>query len=225
MPSPLGECVITDVIPNGSLSAIGKITHFAVEELRSARRYLSKAGFRGEIDRLNFYLINEHSKPDAVDNIISVLTSGIDVALLSEAGLPAIADPGANLVSAAHKHRIVVKPLPGPSSIFLALMASGKNGQNFAFVGYLPVKVNERRLRIKELESISLRQMQSQIFIETPYRNNMLIKDILEVCNVETTLTIASELTTPFESVITKSIRDWRKEIPNLNKKPCVFIL
>jgi len=164
IPAPLGDGHISDVIPAGTVDVISSLTHFVVEELRSARRYLSKAGFKGKIDTLQFYLLNEHSKTEETFEIIELLNSGTDVGLISEAGLPAVADPGSNLVESAHRHNIEVRPLTGPSSIFLALMASGKNGQNFAFIGYLPAKTEERRVKIKELEKFASRSGQSQIF-------------------------------------------------------------
>jgi 16S rRNA (cytidine1402-2'-O)-methyltransferase len=225
IPAPLGDGQISDVIPAGTIDAISPLTHFAVEEFRSARRYLSKAGFKGKIDTLQFYLLNEHSKAEETFEIIELLNSGTDVGLISEAGLPAIADPGANLVESAHRHNIEVRPLTGPSSIFLALMASGKNGQNFAFIGYLPAKTEERRVKIKELEKYAAKSGQSQIIIETPYRNDSLLADFLQICSESTMLTIASEITNESQFIKTKSIGEWKRHKPELNKKPCVFIL
>ncbi|MDP3397671.1 MAG: SAM-dependent methyltransferase [Bacteroidales bacterium] len=225
IPAPLGDGHISDVIPAGTVDVISSLTHFVVEELRSARRYLSKAGFKGKIDTLQFYLLNEHSKVEETFEIIELLNSGTDVGLISEAGLPAVADPGSNLVESAHRHNIEVRPLTGPSSIFLALMASGKNGQNFAFIGYLPAKTEERRVKIKELEKFASRSGQSQIIIETPYRNDSLLADFLQICSDSTTLTIASEITCETQFIKTKSIGEWKRHKPELNKKPCVFIL
>ncbi|HCV16065.1 MAG TPA: SAM-dependent methyltransferase [Rikenellaceae bacterium] len=225
IPAPLGDGHISDVIPAGTIEAISSLTHFAVEEFRSARRYLSKVGFKGRIDSLQFFLLNEHTKAEETFEIIELLNSGTDVGLISEAGLPAVADPGSNLVESAHRHNIEVKPLTGPSSIFLALMASGKNGQNFAFIGYLPAKTEERRLKIKELEKFALRSGQSQIMIETPYRNDSLLADFLQICSDVTMLTIASEITCENQFIKTKSIGEWKRHKPELNKKPCVFIL
>ena len=225
IPAPLGDGHISDVIPAGTIEAISSLTHFAVEEFRSARRYLSKVGFKGRIDSLQFFLLNEHTKAEETFEIIELLNSGTDVGLISEAGLPAVADPGSNLVESAHRHNIEVKPLTGPSSIFLALMASGKNGQNFAFIGYLPAKTEERRLKIKELEKFASRSGQSQIMIETPYRNDSLLSDFLQICSDSTMLTIASEITCENQFIKTKSIGEWKRHKPELNKKPCVFIL
>ncbi len=225
IPAPLGDTEIEQVIPSGSISPITEITHFVVEELRSARRYLSRIGFKGKIDSLNFYLLNEHTKEEDVESYLLVLMEGHSVGLLSEAGLPAVADPGARLVALAHKNDIDVVPLVGPSSLMLALMASGKNGQNFTFVGYLPVKSEERKLKIKELERIGKISGVSHIIIETPYRNDALLADFISVCSQETELTVAANLTMPDAFIKTKSIEHWKKSVPNLNKKPCVFIL
>lgn len=225
IPAPLGDGNVADVIPEGTLSCISSLTFFAVEELRTARRYLSKAGHKGKIDSLQFYLINEHTKDSDTEEIIKLIESGIDFGLISEAGLPAVADPGASLVATAHRRSVQVIPLTGPSSIFLALMASGKNGQNFAFIGYLPAKSDERRSKIRELERLAAKSGQSQIIIETPYRNDSLLADFLQICSGRTLLTIASELTTKDEFVKTRTIDEWKRETPLLNKKPCVFIL
>ncbi len=225
IPTPLGEMPLEYVIPEGTLAAVTGLKYFAVEELRSGRRYLSKAGFKGKIDSLELYLLNEHTKEEELGAILSVLERGENVGLLSEAGLPAVADPGANLVMKAHTKGIKVVPFTGPSSLMLALMASGKNGQNFSFIGYLPVKSDERRSKIKELEKHVARSGQSQIMIETPYRNNALLADFLQVCSDVTTLTVAAGITTGSEFIATKTIAQWKKETPELNKIPCVFIL
>ena len=225
IPAPLGDGDITDVIPAGVLSVIPGIKHFVVEELRSARRYLSKAGMKGRIDELEFYVLNEHNVREGSESYIELLLDGNDVGLISEAGLPAVADPGASLVEQAHRKDITVIPLVGPSSLMLALMASGKNGQSFAFVGYLPVKSDERRSKLKELERLSNVSGQSQIFIETPYRNHSMMSDIMQVCSERTTITVAAGLTTPDAYVRTLSVRDWKREKFNIDKIPCVFII
>lgn len=225
IPSPLGDGAIGDVIPNGTISILKSLNHFVVEELRSARRYLSRAGLKGSIERLNFALLNEHTPPEEVESLLAPLLAGESVGLISEAGLPAVADPGSQLVALAHKNGIDIIPLVGPSSLMLALMASGKNGQNFAFVGYLPIKGEERAKRIKELERLSYKKGQSQLIIEAPYRNEALLAAFLQNCNGETLLTIATNITTPSASIRTKTIAEWREESPQLNKKPTVFIL
>ena len=225
IPSPLGDTAISDVIPQGTVDILCNLKHFVVEELRTVRRYLSKAGLKGNIDTLDLYLLNEHTKDQEVESYVSILLSGISMGMISEAGLPAVADPGAKLVALAHKNGIEVVPLVGPSSLMLALMASGKNGQSFAFVGYLPIKSQERMSKIKELEKIAKRTGQSQIIIETPYRNDALLADFLQICDDATLLTVAANITTPDSFIKTKSVLYWKKEIPVLNKQPCVFIL
>ena len=225
IPSPLGGGEVTDVIPAGTLAIIRTIRHFVVEELRSARRYLSKAGLKGRIDELEFHLLNEHSSIEDAELCIDALMKGNDLGLVSEAGLPAVADPGALLVELAHRNRIEVVPLTGPSSLMLALMASGKNGQHFAFSGCLPVKGDERRARIKALEKAAVQRGQSQIFIETPYRNVALMNDILAVCSDATTVTVAAGLTTTEAYIRTLSVKEWKREEFNIDKIPCVFII
>jgi 16S rRNA (cytidine1402-2'-O)-methyltransferase len=196
-----------------------------VEDFRSARRYLSKAGFKGRIDELEFIQMNKHTDDHEREKIIALLENGISLGVISEAGLPAVADPGSRLVEMAHKKGIDVIPLTGPSSLMLALMASGKNGQSFAFTGYLPIKSDERRARIRELERLSVSGGQSQIMIETPYRNDALMADFLHVCSDNTLLTVAAEITTENSFIRTKSVGAWKKNVPQLNKKPCVFVL
>lgn len=225
IPAPLGDTAIGDVIPEGTIDILCKLKIFVVEELRTARRYLSKAGLKGNIDSLELYLLNEHSQDQEIESYISILLSGESMGMVSEAGLPAVADPGAKLVALAHKNGVEVVPLVGPSSLMLALMASGKNGQSFAFVGYLPIKGPERQAKIKELERTTQRIGQSQIIIETPYRNDALLADFLQTCSDNTLLTIASNITTPDSFIKTKSIAEWKKKRPVLNKKPTVFIL
>lgn len=225
IPSPLGDNDPAEVIPSSVLMLLPTLTHFFVEELRTARRYLSKTGLKGHIDSLKMYELNEHTGPALIEEYIKVLIDGNDAALISEAGLPAIADPGSQLVALAHKNDIKVVPMSGPSSIVLALIASGMNGQNFAFNGYLPVKPDERKSKIKQLERLSASTGQSQIVIETPYRNNSLFNDIIQVCNNNTRLAVAANITLPDAFIKTKTVGEWKKEKIDLNKKPCVFIL
>jgi len=225
IPSPIGDIAIDNTIPKGTLDILLNLKHFVVEELRTVRRYLSKAGLKGNIESLELYLLNEHSNEQEIESYLSILLSGVSMGMISEAGLPAVADPGAKLVALAHKNSIDVVPLVGPSSLMLALMASGKNGQNFAFVGYLPIKIEERRSKIRELEKLSLRTAQSQIIIETPYRNDALMADFLQTCSKDTLLTVATNITTPDSFIKTRTISQWKRAKPELNKKPTVFIL
>lgn len=225
IPSTLGDSVPALTIPAGTINIANGLKHFAVEEVRTARRFLSACGLKGKIDDLVFYEINEHTSPDTIEQYVSVLKSGNDMGLISEAGLPAVADPGAFLVQLAHKEDIKVVPLSGPSSLLLALMASGMNGQCFAFNGYLPVKSDERRSRIKDLERISSKFSQSEIIIETPYRNDRLLSDMLEVCNPQTRICIAADITLASELIKTRTVSEWRQHPLQIGKRPCVFII
>lgn len=225
MPSPLGDNSPEEVIPAFVMQSIAGVKHFAVEDVRTARRYLSKIGFKGRIDGLSFYEISEHSSVEDIAFIFAVLESGEDMALISEAGLPAVADPGAILVAMAQAHDIEVVPFVGPSSMMLALMASGMNGQCFAFAGYIPVKPEERRKRLKELESRSRKYSETEIMIETPYRGDALMKDILSVCNPETRLCIAVNLTVPDGFVKTKTVAEWKRHKMEIGKRPAVFLI
>ena len=174
----------------------------------------------------NFFELNKHTNIDNINSYFNPIYKGFDIGLLSEAGMPCIADPGSIIVNLAHKNNIRVIPLVGPSSILLALIASGMNGQNFAFHGYLPVSKNNRILKIKQLEKISFSEKQAQIFMETPYRNNQLLSDLINTCNPNTMLSIASEICSKNEFIQTKTIAEWKKIIvPDLNKKPSVFVL
>jgi len=226
IPTTIGSDSWESVIPPLVIAQTRSLKHFIVEDIRTTRRYLSKIGVTTPIDQISFQLLNEHTQPIEVEQLINPLLGGNDVGLLSEAGLPAVADPGSQLVALANRKGIKVVPLAGPSSIFLTLMASGLNGQNFAFIGYLPVKSDERRSRMKQLEMRSRQEKQTQIFIEAPYRNVHVFQDILKDCNPETRLTIGVELTTPSEYIATKKIKEWKLiPIPDINKKNCVFCL
>lgn len=225
VPSPLGDNDPSEVLPAVVYDRIAHVKHFAVEEVKSARRFLSKLGFRGRIDTLSFYEINEHSSYEDVSTLFKVLEGGEDMALISEAGLPAVADPGALLVDMAHSAEIEVVPFVGPSSLMMALMSSGLNGQCFAFAGYIPVKREERRKRIKELETRSRRYSESEIMIETPYRNDALLADLLEVCDAGTRITVAADITLPTQYIRTKRVAQWRRSAFKITKRPCVFII
>lgn len=225
IPTPLGENDPAEVLPSSVLSLIPTLKIFVVEEVRTARRFLSKAGLRGHIDELEFHTLNEHTGPGEVSALAGLLSKG-DVGLLSEAGLPAVADPGALLVAACHRHGIEVVPLTGPSSLMLALMGSGLNGQSFAFRGYLPAKTDERRTALKSVEKLSATLHQSQIFIETPYRNDALFADMLSGLSDGTRLCIAADLTLPSQLIRTRTVAQWKKETAFvIGKRPCVFII
>ena len=224
IPSTLGSDTVNYVIPEGVIEIINSIKHFIVENERTARRFLIRAGIKTPIDDLIFFTLNINTKSDEIAGYLDPAKES-DIGLLSEAGVPCIADPGAEVVRIAHLKDIDVIPLVGPSSVLLSLMASGLNGQNFSFVGYLPIQRPERIRRIRQLERISYNENQSQVFIETPYRNNQILKDIIRACNQDTNLCVATNITLPDEKIKTMTIKDWKKQIPELNKKPTVFII
>ena len=225
IPSPLGDNQPSEVLPEMVFETIGRIRTYVVEEVRTARRFLSRAGLKGKIDTLEFHELNEHTSSEQIEGYLGLFERGEDIGLISEAGLPAVADPGAQLVALCHKRGIEVIPLVGPSSLMLALMASGLNGQSFAFCGYIPAKSDERKSRLKLLEKVSSQLNQTQIIIETPYRNDSLLADILSVCNPSTRLCIAADITLPTAYIRTASIGDWKKNVPTIGKRPCVFLL
>lgn len=225
IPSPLGDNEPAEVIPQPVLDSLSRFRTFVVEEVRTVRRYLSRAGLKGHIGELEFHELNEHTSAAEIERLIGLFDDGNDVALISEAGLPAVADPGAALVALAHRHGIEVVPAVGPSSLMLALMASGLDGQSFAFCGYLPAKTEDRRVRLKTIEKVSASHRQTQIFIETPYRNDSMMTDILSVCNSSTRLCIAVNITMPDAFIRTKTIAEWKQEVPVIGKRPCVFLI
>lgn len=225
IPTSLGDEAPVSILAEYNLQVIKKLSHFVVEDLRTARRFLKKILPEINIDALTFYILNEHSSGDEIAALPKILLEGHDLGLLSEAGLPCVADPGASLVSHAHEEGIRVIPLSGPSSVFLALMASGFNGQNFAFSGYLPIDKRERVMKIKELEAKALQSGQTQIFIETPYRNRQLMDALLETLHPFTKLCIAVDITLPGEFIRTLEAGKWKKSgYPEINKKPAVFL-
>lgn len=225
IPTTLGGELWEEVIPQYVATIARNISYFVVEDVRSARRYLSKLGMPLSISELNFELLNEHTPPEDVSKLLQPLLNDETVGLLSEAGIPAVADPGAALVALAHKQGVRVVPLVGPSSIIMALMSSGFNGQNFAFVGYLPIKPKERTQRIVELEMRSRHENQSQLFIEAPYRNNQLLQSLVDTLKSETLLHISCDLTLPTQFVFTQSVKDWKKKMPDLHKRPSIFAI
>ena len=224
IPSPLGDYEPAQVLPEPVLQRAKELKCFVVEELRTARRFLSAAGLKGHIEELEFHTLNEHTSQSEVEALAELFTRG-DVGLISEAGLPAVADPGAALVALCHRKGIEVVPLTGPSSLMLALMASGLNGQSFAFRGYLPAKTDERKQAIKDIERQSKSLNQSQIFIETPYRNDSLLQDLIQQLQPSTRLTVAADLTLPSAFIRTKTAAEWKKQPVTIGKRPCVFII
>ena len=226
LPSSLGDNPeISDVIPELTQTVIKTLKIFIVEELKTARRFLKRVDKSINIDALEFLIFNEHSLKENTFQYIEPLLKGRDVGLLSEAGLPCIADPGAEIVAEAHRQRIEVIPLTGPSSLLLALIASGFNGQNFTFHGYLPVDKNQRAKKLRQLESLAQQHKQTQIFIETPYRNHQMIQSVIENCSGETMMCVAADLTLLTQKFISQPIKLWKKTTFDLHKRPAVFLL
>lgn len=224
VPVTLGTEKYTHVLPADVISTVSRLRHFIVEDIRSARRFLRLIDRSFPIDDSVFYILNEHTNTSILGTYLAELDTGTDIGLMSEAGVPCIADPGSPLISLAHKKSIRVVPLTGPSSILLALMASGLNGQNFSFHGYIPIKKEERARAIKKLEK-KAGDGSSQLLIEAPYRNQRLLDDILENCRPETLLCIAADVSMESEYIKTDSIGNWKKNIPDINRRPCIFIL
>ncbi len=225
IPVTLGDSPLHHVIPAHVLEILNQLDHFIVEDLRSARRYLKKAGVKKAIDDLSFYLLNEHTEEQDLGEPLAKLSRGEDAGLLSEAGVPAVADPGSGLVALAHRNDIRVVPLAGPSSILMALMASGMNGQSFRFHGYLPVKKPLRLGTLRKIEKIAMETGDTQIFMETPYRNMSLLEDVISTCRDNTLLCIAADISLASEMVKTKTIREWKGKLPDIHKRPAVFLL
>ena len=225
IPNTLGQSNIDNVLPSYNISVAKNLRHFIVENVRSARRFLKMLDRDIVIGDLSFYELNQHTPPDRIAELLLPIYEGHSMGIISEAGCPAIADPGADVVAIAQRKNIRVVPLVGASSIILSLMASGFNGQSFAFVGYLPIDKKARIQRLKQLESRASSERQTQIFIETPYRNNQLVQDIVATLKPDTLLCIASELTADTESVKTLPIAEWAKQQIDIKKRNTIFLI
>ena len=225
VPTSLGECDFNRILPAQNTEIVSALRFFIVEDVRTARRFLKKMNQSIDIDSLTFFILNQHTSPEELSGFLKPMFDGNDMGVLSEAGCPAIADPGADVVAIAQRNNFTVVPLVGPSSILLSLMASGFNGQSFAFVGYLPIQPDERSKALKKLESRVYAENQSQIFIETPYRNMKMVDEILKACQPNTRLCIAVDITLPTEYIKTKTIKEWKNQLPELSKRPCIFLL
>lgn len=226
IPITLGESPISQVIPEYNNTIINEIDVYIVENIKTARRFLKKAGILKPIDELTFFEIDKRSNTSNYPTFIKPLAEGKNIGILSEAGCPGVADPGAEIVALAQEKNYKVVPLVGPSSILLSLMASGFNGQSFCFNGYLPIEQKDRIYKLKELERIAFRDKQTQLFIETPYRNMPLFKDILSTLNNNSRLCVAVDITSNTEEIYTKTIEDWKKETKlDINKRPCIFLI
>ena len=225
IPTPLGEGPLELILPAGVSQIASELDTFIVEHPKTARQFLKQVGTKMPLQSIEMKVLDEHTKTEHIADLLKPLLDGKNVGLISEAGCPAVADPGSELVRQAHALKIPVVPLVGPSSIMLALMASGLNGQRFRFLGYLPTEKNARIDRIREIEKDSSRQDETEIFIETPYRNDVLMEDLLQTCSGDTLLSVAMDLTTPSQWVQTRTIEQWRKSMPELGKRPAVFLL
>lgn len=228
IPCPIAETrPLWDVLPRANYEVMNALDYFIVENIRSARRFLSKAGVERRIEELEFVELNEHTtRPEEVERMLRPVLEGHSAGVISEAGVPGVADPGADIVALAHRHGIKVVPLVGPSSILMSVMASGLNGQSFAFVGYLPVKDGERERRLRELERRAQQERQAQLFIEAPYRNVKLFEALLRTLSPKMRLTVATDITAPEEYIRTLSVEEWRKQgVPDVQKRPTIFVL
>lgn len=225
IPVTLGETGHDRVLPAYNREVILSLKHFIVENIRTARRFLKKTEPSIVIDELIFTELNEHTSPEDVSGMLAPMAAGESVGVMSEAGCPAVADPGADVVAIAQRKGYRVVPLVGPSSILMALMASGFNGQSFAFHGYLPVEASKRTDRIKALEARIYTENTTQIFIETPYRNDKLLEDIVRICKPSTRLCVACDITCDDEYIKTRPVKEWTKDPPDLKKKPAIFLI
>ena len=225
IPSMIGESPVAKVVPVYNIKVIEDLRFFIVEEIKTARRFLKQVSPGIDLEKVQFLVNNEHSKVHDHSSCIEPLLNGSDMGLLSEAGIPGVADPGAEIVKLAHLHNIKVVPLIGASSLLLSLMASGFNGQNFVFHGYLPIDKSFRIKKIKEIERSVYMNNQTQIFIEAPYRNFQLFQAITEVCSDKTWLCLATDLTMESEFIKVDTVRNWKGKHPDIHKKPTVFLL
>lgn len=225
IPVTLGDTPLSQVLPEANAHLVRQIRHFIVEEVRTARRFLRKMDREFPIDDCTFYPMGKHADERLFSQYLLPLQQGLPVGVISEAGCPAVADPGADVVAIAQRKRMKVVPLVGPSSMILAVMASGLNGQSFAFHGYLPVDPSERTMRLKQLETRAWNEHQTQLFIETPFRNHKLFDALLATLRPQTRLCVAAGITTADEWICTKTVQEWKKEhLPDLSKIPAIFL-
>ncbi len=221
----LGDTPIERVIPAYNFEIVSGLKHYIVENVRTARRFLKKCHPKINIDSLTFYELNKHTDKNQIASYLLPIKSGESMGVISEAGCPAVADPGADVVAIAQREGYKVVPLVGPSSMLMAIMASGFNGQSFAFHGYLPIDANERIKTLKQLETRAYNEDQTQLFIETPYRNQKLAQDILQHCKPQTRLCIAMNITCDDEYIVTRNVKSWKGKLPDMHKNPCVFLI
>lgn len=225
IPTPLGDTPLEQVLPEATRRIAVGLSVFIVEQAKTARAFLKQLPTALPLQQLTLLELNEHTPKNQLDSLLAPLLAGQDVGLISEAGCPAVADPGADLARVAHRHGIRVRPLVGPSSILLALMGSGLVGQRFTFHGYLPTKPEDRARALRELEKRAEKDDAAQAFIETPYRNSAMLEAILSACRDDTLVTVACDLTLESEYLITRPVADWRSTAPDIQKRPTVFLL
>lgn len=224
IPGIIGDVDPAQVLGKDHFKVLSELRYLIVENQKNAIRFLVKCGLKEMIDKIEFGILNEHTRKSEIEFLLEPILNGKDCGILSDAGCPGVADPGADVVALAHRKSVKVVPMVGPSSILLSLMGSGLNGQRFAFQGYLPAKNPDRIRRIREIEANSRRAKETQIFIEAPYRNMQLLNDLLNTLNPGTNLCIACDLTLPSEILLTKSVADWKKDKPEIQKRPTVFL-
>jgi len=225
IPTRLGDNAPLEVLPISIKRVIENIDYYIVENEKTARRFIKKISSSKSQPSLKINILNKFTEANELPSYLNACLEGKNVGLLSEAGCPGIADPGAEIVKIAHQKGIRVIPLVGPSSILLALMSSGMNGQNFAFNGYLPIEKSERKASLKQLERLSFDKKQTQIFIETPYRNNKMLEDICKSLNINTRICVACDITLPSEYIKTQTVEEWKHTTVDLHKRPCIFII
>ncbi len=216
---------LENVLPSGNAAVVVRLKHFIVENVRTARRFLKRVDREIDIDSLTFYELNQHTDAMQIGAFVQPLQQGFDMGVISEAGCPAVADPGADVVAVAQKMGARVVPMVGPSSILMSLMASGFNGQSFAFNGYLPIEKNERTQALRRLEQRIYAENQTQIFIETPYRNQQMVEELCRTLRPQTKLCIARDITGDGESIRTRTLAEWKKSLPEIGKVPCIFLI
>jgi len=225
IPNLLGESNPDEILPPHISKLVLEIKYLIVENIRTTRRFLKTINKDVIIDEITFFELNQHTNQNDIASFLLPAIEGNNIGIITEAGVPGVADPGAIVVKLAHERNIQVKPLVGPSSILMAVMAAGLNGQNFAFNGYLPITKSERLHRIKSFENRSKHENQAQVFIETPYRNNGLVDDFIAACQPNTLLCIAVDITLETEFIHTRTMREWKTNKPDLHKRPCIFIM
>ena len=225
LPSTMSDAPVTQVLPEANIGVARRLRHFIVENERTARRFLKRCDRSIDIDALTFFTLDTHTPPESIPAMLAPMADGHDMGVISEAGCPAVADPGADVVAIAQTRGYKVMPMVGPSSIIMSLMASGFNGQSFAFAGYLPIDGSARAAALREMERRIMREDQTQIFIETPYRNDRLMQDLVRTLPGGLRLCVAVDITGPSQSIVTRHLRDWERDMPRIGKSPAIFLL